>query len=154
MKRRMFLTAGVAAIVAAAAALIPPENVSRAQMQGKKAGKKVKRKKLDNRKGDGNPDGKDTVDGALWLFSAQNARTREVVEFRYRVSDWVIYDPVTDEEMGKTEHVAKNTAKVTLDRNSPFPAVMQLKIERISHYSGQCKRGDQVWNVKLTCIDR
>src|SRR5262245_45202424 len=111
MNRRSILTAGVAALVAAAAPWMPTESVTRAQSQGKK-GKKKGQGKAGNKKSDGNPDGKDTVDGAIWLFSATNVRTGEKVEFYYRVSDRVLYDRESNIVIGKTEHTKKKTARL------------------------------------------
>jgi hypothetical protein len=113
-----------------------------------------KKKRPDRKRGDGNRDGKNTVQGALWQFEATDARSNKQIKFRYRAADYVLYELETGEVIGTTKDIAKERSLVVLNDKSPFPGTFEIRFLRLSHWVGQFVKDDADWRIKLTCLDR
>ncbi len=114
--------------------------------------------KHDNKRGDGNRDGKDTVAGAIWELTATKAGSSEQVSFRYRIADFRIYDVNTGKQIGfATLNNGKSVqggGEVTFFKNSPFPSKFPIRFQRLSHWKGEFRNDKTIWSIKLACIDR
>ena len=150
MTRRAFSRWWAAALLGPVPALLPAGG-RRADARGPE---KKARGKADNRRGDGNADGSDTVDGALWQLTATKGGSGRRVSFTYRVSDLVIYDVASGAVIGKADRVRRGRGAVTLYKNSPLPGTFEIRRQRLSHWSGEMKSADGAWEIKLTCLDR
>jgi hypothetical protein len=118
------------------------------------ADKKARKKSLDQRKSDGNRDGKNNVDGALWVLTANDSKSGRELTFRYRASNGVLYDAGSGRAIGDTKPVAKGLARVTFSGDSPFPGSFEIKLRRVNHWRGQKSDSTGDWNVSLDCVDR
>jgi hypothetical protein len=118
------------------------------------APKKARKKGIDQKKSDGNVDGLDTVDGALWVLSAREVKSGKEVTFRYRAKSGVLYDPQTDRPIGVTEGTKKRQAHVTFRPESLFPGSFDITRIRLNHWRGQKADASGSWKISLDCVDR
>jgi hypothetical protein len=103
---------------------------------------------------DGNLDGMDTIDGAVWQLVATNSHSGKVIDFFYRAKNLVLYDIRSGRVIGKVEQTRRGHGRVTFVKKSPFPGTFDIQLIRRSHWKGELTRGDDTWTVKIDCVDR
>jgi hypothetical protein len=72
------------------------------------------------------PKKKQKVDGALWSFVATDRKGKQV-RFQYRAADLVLYDPDTEEEIGKSVPIGDVRSRVTFNEKSEFPCEFVIR---------------------------
>ncbi len=149
MRRRVLMVVTMMAAVVGAGLVVPASG-------GKAlAGPAIQKKKgaLDKKKGFGNADGKDTVDGALWVFAATN-RSGKQIRFRYRVTNSIMFDPDTDKQIGEVHNAGKGKSRVTMHKGTKFPATFGLEIDKAGLWLGNGKYDGDSWAIQVRCLDR
>lgn len=149
MQRRGFLKT-LCAGIGAGLGLLGPTGQGPAEVEAKPQ----RKKRPDHKRGDGNPDGKNTVNGALWQFTATDTISNKQVSFRYRATDFTLYNLETGEIIGTTKALKQKRSLVTLNDKCPFPGRFEIRLLRLSHWVGQLKTDEADWIIKLTCLDR
>jgi hypothetical protein len=84
-----------------------------------------------------------------WQFTARHSKTKKAVEFQYRIVDGTITDIQTNAVIGKSQPLANQLARVTLNKNSPFPGEFDIKFTGKATWTGTMNDPDGVWHIRL-----
>jgi len=89
-----------------------------------------------------------------WEFATKHSKTGKTVEFKYLITDHIIYDIDTNAVIGKSEGTKKDHAHTTFYKNSPFPGEFDIRFTGGAKWVGTMTDADGVWHIKLVSHEK